>query len=169
MPTPPEIELGDRVDNLAASVDRLRNAHEENTRELRTKQAKSDRALTATRRQGVALAVVSVVGFLVVGSLIAWLRQDSLRRSDARDAAAVVSCLNANESRAAIELRFEQMIDQLGSLNAPSDPVAAAVRKQLIDQFITNFRAAMPAALQARDCSERAATQPTLVPTTQAG
>lgn len=164
--TPPEIELGARVDKLAASVNGLREAHEENTAELRTKQAKSDRALRATRRQGIVLAVVSVVGFVVLVGLIGWLRQDAIRRNNDRDAALIISCLNDNESRSAIEQRFEQMIAQLGSFNAPADPVAAAARQQLIDRFVAEFRESMPAALQARDCSERAATQPTLVPTT---
>lgn len=182
MPTP-ETELGARVDNLAESVDNLRDAvydekeaREENTRVLLDKQSMSDRAMQATqqqarrtRRQGIALAVVSVVAFLVVGGLIAWLRQDANRRSEARDAALVVGCLNANESRAAIELRFEQMIIQLGSLNTPSDPAAVEARRQLIDGFVAEFRQSMPAALQPRDCSERAATQPTLVATTQPG
>lgn len=159
-------ELNESVLGLRQDVRDLRATQDENTRaqrvtadELRTKQTKSDRALKAARRTGVALVILVV---LLLG--LKW--RDDRQKDEARDDAAVTSCLNANESRKAIVSMFEQLIAQLGSLNTPSDPVAAELRRQAIASFNAEFVANVPPAMRPRDCSERAATSPTLVPTT---
>lgn len=153
---PAEPTLLDKVDELTRSVDRVTVAFEAETEALRLK------FFTARRAFRIAVAAM-ILGFVGTVSLIWVVRREVERRETDRTAAAVVSCLNANESRQAIEDRMEQLVTQLGNTNPPTDPAAKAVRDQVIDKFIADFRAAMPVALRPRDCSPQAATSPTLV------
>jgi hypothetical protein len=157
---PVEPNLLDRVAELTSSVDRATAAVD---RETAVRQAETEalRLKLFTARRAVRIAVTAmIVGFVATAVLIWVVRQDANHRESDRTAAAVVSCKNANESRQAIEDRMEQLVTQLGNTNAPADPTAAAVRQQLVDQFLVQFRASMPQALKARDCSPQAAVNP---------
>lgn len=157
---PTEPNLLDRVAELTSSVDRATAAVD---RETAVRQAETEalRLKLFTARRAVRIAVTAmVVGFVGTAILIWVVRQDANHRESDRTAAAVVSCRNANESRQAIEDRMEQLVTQLGNTNAPSDPTAKAVRDQVIAKFLDDFRASMPAALKARDCSPQAAVSP---------
>lgn len=160
---PAEPTLLDKVDELTRSVDRATLAVERETK-VREAETAALRLKLFTARRAVRIAVATMILGFVGTAVVIWvIRQEANRREQDRTDAAVVSCLNANESRQAIEARMEDLVVQLGSVNAPSDPTAAAVRQQLIDGFLDQFRATMPAALKARDCSPQAATSPTLV------
>lgn len=116
-------------------------------------------ARRAMRRSWLALGLAVVA--VAAGLIVQW--HETNQRDADRTAGAVVACKNANESRAAIEGRFEQLIAQLGNFNPPTDEAARALRQQFVDRFTADFRATLPAALAPRDCSPQAATQPTLV------
>lgn len=160
---PAEPTLFDKVDELTAAAERLTDAVERET-SVREAETAALRLKLFTARRAIRIAVATMVfGFIATLGLFAlgWHWVDEYRHDQA--ASAVVSCRNANESRQAIEDRMEQLVAQLGAVNTPSDPTAAAVRQQLIDKFLADFRASMPPALKARDCSPQAATSPTLV------
>jgi type II secretory pathway pseudopilin PulG len=162
--TPPsEPTLLDQVGRLTVAVDRATDAVETETR-VRVAETEALRLKFFTARRAMRLTVAAmIVGFLVNLGLLALINWQGDQRERERTSSAVVSCLNANESRASINQRFEQLITQLGAANAPSDPTAAAARQQLIGRFLAEFQASTPAALQPRDCSPEAATSPTLV------
>jgi predicted negative regulator of RcsB-dependent stress response len=170
MPPEPD-DLGRRVDYLAESVNGLREAHEENTAELRTKQAKSDLALAGTRRQGKRLVVVAVVGFLVAVGFGLWIVRDARRQSAADVRNDIVNCLNTNRARADRQLRDEQLGETLivaAIGNTPAPTQEEQMRRDLyVAQITANYkqklRETLPPALQQRDCSEAAVTAPTLV------
>jgi hypothetical protein len=178
MPPPEPDDLGRRVDNLAESVNGLREAHEENTvaqreatLELRTKQAKSDLALAGTRRQGKRLVAVAVVGFLVAVGFGLWIVRDARRQADADVRNDIVNCLNTNRARAERQLRDEQIGEILLESaigNTPAPTQEEQMRRDLyVAQITAAYKKAMqetlPPALQQRDCSEGAVTAPTLV------
>lgn len=161
--TPPEPTLTEQVGRLTVAVDRATHAVETETA-ARVAETEALRLKFFTARRAMRVAVCAlVVGFLVNLGLLALIRWQADQRERERTDSAVVSCRNANESRQAIEDRFVQLIAQLGAANAPTDPTAAAVRQQFIDQFVAEFRASTPPALRPRDCSPAAATSPTLV------
>jgi hypothetical protein len=177
-PAPGPDDLGRRVDNLVESVNGLREAHEENTAaqreatlELRTKQAKSDQALAATRRQGKRLVVVAVVGFLVAFGFGLWIVRDARQQSadDVRND--IVNCLNTNRARAERQLRDEQIGEILLESAIGNTPAATPEEQARRDVYVAQITAAykqamrdtLPAALAQRDCSEGAVTAPTLV------
>lgn len=182
MPTtpPPEHDFGEKVDNLAASVDGLRDAvteervaREENTaaqheatQVLREKLSRSDRALRGTRRLGVAFAVLAVGGFLAVLLVV----RDTRRLEDRRERDAiqtlVTNCELSNSARAARALRDEQLggllLDAAFGLNPAPTPEDAARRAGYVAQIKASYaqlaRQTLPPELQQRDCSVRAVT-----------
>ncbi len=173
MTTPPPAadDLSRRVGELNDSVDGLRKAHEENTAELRSKQAKSDLALKKVRRLGVAFAVFAVAGFVVAAGVISWIVRDSRWRADDEVRKDVVNCLNTNQARADRQLRDEQLGETLLEAAIGNTPAATPDEQLRRDLFVAQITAAykqklretLPPALQQRDCSEAAVTAPTLV------
>lgn len=162
--------LGNAVADLRMAVDREAEARVREQELLANKQLTAARAIelaeqSIRRNRWLAIGGVMAlaVGVLVVLSLVLRVQHEVDTREEQRRDAAVVSCLNANQSRAAIEERFEQFTTLLGNVNAPTDPTAKAARDAFIAQFIDQLRASVPPSLQPRDCSPEAATQPTLV------
>jgi hypothetical protein len=171
LPAPEPDDLGRRVDNLADSVNGLREAHEENTVELRTKQAKSDRALAETRRQGKRLAAVALVGFLVAAGFGLWIVRDARQQSADNVRNDIVNCLNSNRARAARQARDEQLGETLLVAAIGNSPAATPEEQMRRNVYVAQITAAykqklrdtLPPELQQRDCSEEAVTAPTLV------
>lgn len=187
----PGVDLDDlyaRLGEMSATAAALRDsladeteARQNQVRLLERKQLTAQNAIeesgAANRTSGRAsrIAVVAsliAVAAVVLGVIAFGVQQGNLRREiDRREAdatkAAVVTCVNGNVTRQAIVDEFSAFIDVLLSVSQqPATPEEAAIRRQRVDKLRTDFAAATPAALLARDCSERAVTAPTtLTPT----
>ena len=168
-------DLTDRLRELTDSVDGLRQAVDEERAvradEIDATKRKFETAQRARKRSNLALGVA--VGAALLGALVSgWLAIRSMRETDARERdrvrAAVVTCENGNVTRAAIEARFQSLIDALIAAAAPPATMEEAeARKERIDRFRAQFaNDPAAAALAARNCSPRAASEPASLTTT---
>lgn len=186
--TDAEAALGERVDRATEALVRVRESidneaavREQEVAALSLKfvtaaeaaetaavaAAAANRAVAKSRRTNrwVAVAILLVL-LAVAAGLVNKYRTDHADDHE-RVRQAVVTCNNANLSRAAILDQFDVFITLLGQAgNPPPTPEAAAARQALIDKFRQNFHDGTPQALKPRDCSEKAVTSPTPLPST---
>lgn len=164
------------VERLTSITESLRDSVVEESR-VRAEETAAAREETAAARAEIAsnrltiryayaaIALAVLVGLLGFGKN--WY--DQRQHEEERVKAAVVTCLNANVTRQAIDDRANEkiiaLINGLTDVGQPAttDEVTAA-RRQFVNQLVANFlKAPQAAALAPRDCSPKAAVKPATI------
>ena len=157
MAGPSDNDLAAQVEDLAVNVRGLRET-------LRLK--------FYTARKSIRLSIgVAAVGAAVNLALVAWVWHWVSDYRAHQQANTVISCLNMNASRQALERRLEQMGETLVDVFSNAQPAttdnAARLRAEIVARvkadLTAGLRGSVPPELGQRDCSPDAVTSPTLV------